>query len=456
MGADLVPTETQSISRTAVSKVQPRILLACAHDEERAAGYEALSEEGFDVILAVDAMSTAQFLDGARAMDAVIFDLSLLSEDAENDAALRALQETVRRSALFLLVDESTLQMARRALQDIECDVIPRKTHYSLVAMCIKRTLKRQEKRAETAAHFTTVDSSKASQKALEELARAARVDVAVMLKGAKGLEAVGYAQRLHMASKRSHRVFRSVDCRMPGDALFETLFGSSDLQDGGAQDGGVVARAHGGTLFLDHLDEMPKKSQARLSRFLEEKELFVPGRGPVRVDIRLVTSSKADMAKMAGEERFRPDLLYRLAGFTVKLPLFKERIEIFSELLQRAFEGTLRGTPTLTSEAEAALKAYSWPGNDVEFELVLQRATLLAQGDVVDLCHLPKELSSNSATPGGVELTGPLLSLDDYEQHALSASLKETGGNVTHAARLLGIGRATFYRKARKYGVQI
>jgi|GEM_PF-1833521 len=450
MGAELVPAEAHGASRAASQKPQPSVLLAVSRDEDRAAGYEALSDEGFEVVLAEDAMSTTQFLHGARAMDALVFDLRLLADGDDNTAALRALKENINRTSVFLLVDETRLHLAKEALHDLECDVIPSRTHFSLVGLCIKRNLRRKAKEDVADMEMTALDTSKATKKALEELARAARVDVAVLLKGAKGIESFAYAQRLHSASKRSHRKLVRIDCRHHQHDLTDLLFGTAANTDG------LLAQAHGGTLFVEHLDRMPLDAQARLSRFLEERELYVPGRGTIRVDVRLVTTSSADLAKLASENEFRPDLLYRLAGFTVKLPPLSDRMESFDELVARVFEGAQHRIPVITPGAKSALKAYSWPGNDVELELVLQRAVLLAQDAPVDVGHLPQELSPEGGEEGGVELTGPLLSLDDYEKHALAASLKETGGNVTHAAKLLGIGRATFYRKARKYGVAI
>ncbi len=171
-----------------------------------------------------------------------------------------------------------------------------------------------------------------------------------------------------------------------------------------------------------------------------------------MRVDVRVVSSTTSELSAIVQNGGFRKDLLYRLAAFTVRLPPLRERK---AGILFRAHQilDSVGGDIDIDPDAAEALSSYAWPGNDQELDLVIARSALLSQGTEVKRAHLPVEISGGDA-PAPERF--PLLSLDEYEHRALKAALEETEGNVTQAAKLLGIGRATFYRKAHRYGVEL
>jgi transcriptional regulator with PAS, ATPase and Fis domain len=254
------------------------------------------------------------------------------------------------------------------------------------------------------------------------------------------------------------------VDCGALPESIFESeLFG----HERGAFTGAIGAQglfrmSSGGTLFLDEIGELPVSVQVKLLRALQNKEVRPVGGGsPVPVDLRVVSATHRDLAAMVETQGFRMDLFYRLNVVRIEIPPLRERMEDLPLLVQHFLDQRRHATAVegVGDDALDRLCAHHWPGNVRELENVLESALALARGPWLRAADLPLGRGRRAATPAGagreVEVPAGLpLSLDAYERAALERALREAGGNATEAAKLVGIGRSTFYRKVGKHGL--
>jgi two-component system response regulator HydG len=217
---------------------------------------------------------------------------------------------------------------------------------------------------------------------------------------------------------------------------------------------------ARGGTLFLDEIAELPPDLQGKLLRALQEKEIKpVGGTERIAVDVRVVAATNRDLDPAMREGRFRKDLFYRLNVVTLKLPPLRERKSdiplLVNHFLER-FSDPARPVRGVSEEALARLMSCDWPGNVRELENVIERALALGAGSVVHTVDLPSNLQAPPATasPGAAPREG-ILPLRELEKRAILQAVEELGGDKLLAARLLGIGKTTLYRKLKEYELE-
>jgi DNA-binding NtrC family response regulator len=298
------------------------------------------------------------------------------------------------------------------------------------------------------------------------ELARVyARSDASVLIVGESGTGKERIARFLHEQSPRANGPFVSVNCAAIPDSLLESeLFG----HEKGAFTGAIARRigrfeeAHGGTLLLDEISEMDLRLQAKLLRAIQEREIDrLGGSRPVKVDIRLIATTNRRIEQEVAEGRFREDLYFRLGVLLLELPPLRERpadIRALAEHFAAKF-ARANGLPLrpLTPAALARLCGHSWRGNVRELENVMQRAVLLAQGEVIDedaiVLRGPGLTAGEGSTPG----PGPAplwvgRSVAEVERDLILDTLRHTLGNRTRAAHLLGISIRTLRNKLRDY----
>jgi two-component system response regulator HydG len=285
-----------------------------------------------------------------------------------------------------------------------------------------------------------------------------------VLVQGESGTGKELVARALHLASRRRGGPFVPVDCgALPESVIESELFGHErGAFTGAVGAAGLFRVAHGGTLFLDEIGEIPLAVQAKLLRALQYKEVRPVGAGaPVPVDIRVVTATHRDLAAMVETGLFRMDLYYRLNVVRLAIPPLRERIEDVPLLAQHFLVKHRRGAPVtgIDDEALERLMSHDWPGNVRELENVIESALALARGPRLRAADLPigRSRSGGDTRPPGEPLPAGLpLSLEAYERSALERALREARGNATEAARRLGIGRSTFYRKLGKHGLRL
>jgi two-component system, NtrC family, response regulator AtoC len=312
------------------------------------------------------------------------------------------------------------------------------------------------------------VGSTPAMRDLLKLVEKVAPSPTTVLVTGESGTGKELVARALHTKSERAQGPFIQINCGAIPESLFEAeLFG----YERGAFTGAVASKkgrfelASGGTLFLDEVGELPRDMQVKLLRALQERQVDrVGGVEPIPVDVRVVAATNVDLKKASEDGRFRSDLYYRLAVFPIELPPLRERSEDIPLLVEhflarfgaRLGKSVLRVAP----EAMAQLLEYAWPGNIRELENLMERAVLLAEGDTIGPSDLPG-LRGAAIAPSGQELDE--LDLKEYvrvhtarlERARIQRVLEAEDGNVTRAARRLGISRKSLQTKMKEYGLR-
>ena len=285
-----------------------------------------------------------------------------------------------------------------------------------------------------------------------------------VLVLGESGTGKELVARAIHSNSPRKEKPMVAVNCAALSQGLIESeLFGhvkGAFTGAVGAKDG-MVVHADGGTLFLDEVGDMPLETQAKLLRVLESREVTpVGGSTPRKVDIRLVAATNQDLRKMAAEGTFREDLLFRLQVIQITLPPLRERagdVPLFIDHFINEFAAEHgRAVRGISPEARALLVRYDWPGNVREIRNAIENMVLLTPGEVVDETDVPEHIRQaaghSSAGSGHLELAGR--SLPEVERALIEANLEFVDGNRQKAAKILGIGERTLYRKLKEYGL--
>ena len=225
----------------------------------------------------------------------------------------------------------------------------------------------------------------------------------------------------------------------------------------------GLFEIADGGTLFLDEVGDMSPEMQKKLLRVLQEEELRrVGGRDTIHVDVRIISASNRDLRSLMAEGKFREDLFYRLNVITIELPPLRDRSEdvpaLAEHILDRHAHDTRSPRKRLTPGALAACCAYRWPGNVRELENEVRKAATIASGDVIDVGHLSPHVRTGGGTtaPPGAAATGNLKeAVEALERQMIAATLHQTNGNKSHAAKRLGLSRYGLLHKIRRFGLE-
>lgn len=303
-----------------------------------------------------------------------------------------------------------------------------------------------------TKAHFT-FDSiegdSPAMRRSISLARKAAQSDATVLLQGETGTGKELFAQAIHNEGGRRSYPFVPINCgAIPGELLESELFGYVEGTFTGAAKGGRPGKfelANGGTLLLDEIGDMPYNMQVKLLRVLQTGEVYrIGGRKPVKVDTRIIASTHVDLRKSVAEGRFREDLFYRLNVLPISIdPLRARGRDDILRLAKLYLSRSMRNPPVLSDDACEALAAYHWPGNVRELENTMERALHLCEDGKLERCHLLLPAGSRRMRIG---------TLEDMEREMIQATLDETEGNMAQASTILGISRATLYRKVKAY----
>ena len=285
---------------------------------------------------------------------------------------------------------------------------------------------------------------------------RVATADVSVVLLGASGTGKEILARGLHNASLRRDRPFVAINCAaIPENLLEAELFG----YEKGAYTGAVkttegkIELAEGGTLFLDEIGDVPLPLQVKLLRFLQERVIErIGGRKAIAVDVRIVCATHQDLEKMIAEGRFREDLFYRLAEIVVRIPSLAARhgdaTLLAHHFLARFGREQGRNFKGFTPAALAALNDWHWPGNVRELENKLKRAVIMAENPLLDAA----DLDLGEHDPSSLTLK---TMREDADRRAIRLALARTEGNVSTAAKLLGVSRPTLYDLLKQYEIE-
>ena len=334
----------------------------------------------------------------------------------------------------------------------------------SLAGLLVVALARAREQATLAADHRRLVNSSASNDELLGEcpsmqelkaaIQRIARATGCVLVCGESGVGKELVATAVHRASARADRPMLSVNCAaIPSQLIESQLFGHVRGAFTGADSDhpGLFRQADSGTLFLDEVGELPLMAQAKLLRILEGNPyLPIGATQEVCVDVRVIAATNRDLRHAVNEKVFREDLFYRLSVFEIQVPPLRDRGSDISMLVQHFLDHFKQhhGRPELELSAEAMhkLTMHNWPGNVRQLRNVIDSAVVMAEGDVIDVEQL------------GLKNAGEMpdsLRIDDWEVKLIREALRRTDGKVLEAAKLLGIGRATLYRKLDEYGIR-
>ncbi|WP_422011067.1 sigma-54-dependent transcriptional regulator [Roseateles sp.] len=387
--------------------------------------------------------------------DVLLLDMNFTPGASDGAAGLALLREVVARRdapAVIVMTAYAEVELAVQALKAGAVDFITKPWANERLLACVQAALAR---RAPAPPVGELLGDSAAMQSLRAQIAQVGASEASVLILGENGVGKELVARALHRASPRAAGPLLAVDMGALPEALVESeLFGHrrgsfTDARE--ARPGRFVAAA-GGTLFLDEIGNLPLAQQAKLLAALERREVTPLGSDkPVPVDVRVLAATNVPEAALLDAQRFRPDLLYRLNTVVLRVPPLRERGAVdVALLLRHHLAHFAQGRPARDIEADALARlcAYRWPGNVRELRQACERASLLARGSVFTWADFG--LADVAAVPSpdaGLDLT-------QREREAVQAALAQAGGNISQAARLLGVSRAALYRKLDKHGL--
>jgi len=441
----------------------------------------------------VTASSAAEGLEKIRKAkpDLIVLDVDLAGQSGLE--LFRQIQKVDLRTPVIFITGHGTTATAIEAMQLGAYEYLPKPLELDQLldltdrAFEISRLMKTptviSEGPADTDSSDALVGRCPAMQGVYKSIGRVASQDVTVLILGESGTGKELVARAIYQYSQRAKAPFLAINCAAIPESLLESeLFGHEKGAFTGADRKriGKFEQCNGGTLFLDEIGDMSSLTQTKILRVLQGQEFErIGGNEPIRSDVRVITATNRDLEKMVGEGTFRGDLYYRLNVFTIRLPALRERgedIPLLAEHFVKRFAKELRkDVQTIADESLELLKRYSWPGNVREFQSVIKQALLQATGPVLLPEFFPEpirrrpEASQGTASsvidlPALSEFVEQQLLADsrslyaDYQaitdRHLLTLVLEHTGGNLSRAAKFLGITRATLRTKLQAVGL--
>ncbi|MDE3257342.1 MAG: sigma-54 dependent transcriptional regulator [Gemmatimonadota bacterium] len=313
---------------------------------------------------------------------------------------------------------------------------------------------------------------SESLRAALHLARRAAQTEISVLIEGESGTGKEPLARAIHHASSRCNGPFLPVNCAaVPTDIAESQFFGHEKgaFTDAKNTHIGLFEQANDGTLFLDEVAEMPLQLQAKLLRALEDGQITRLGaRSAVRINSRVIAATNRVVDDAIRDGLLRQDLYHRLAVVVIHVPPLRERKEDIS-LLARHFLGNFNDESTtspseFSDDALAALEVYAWPGNIRELRNVVQGAAIMAEGEIIRCCDLPRKVRAASAGAPTASELNPSISVDEptlaaatatLERKLIAQALATNNGNRTRSAKRLGINRKTLLSKIAQYGLE-
>ena len=448
-----------------------RILIVDDEPAIRFSLSELLESAGHAVQVAEHAPAALALLE-ANPVDLIISDLTMPVM-----TGLQLFEEVQSRHAgtLFVLMtahgDERT---AVRALKQGAYDYIPKPFDNDEVKATVERArevlalrLENERLRGELSERLGgLVGRSPGMTQLFRTIRRAATADATVLIQGESGTGKELVARALHEGSKRNHKPFIAINCSaLPGELIESELFGHVKGAFTGADRDreGVFEAAHGGTLFLDEVGDMSLSAQAKLLRVLESRVVTPVGSTRERpIDVRVIAATHRNLAELAKTGEFREDLLYRLSVIPLSIPPLRDRrddiptlaVALISELAERHNRAPLELSPA----ARSLLLAYDWPGNVRELRNALERALVLAEGEQIAPVDLPPQLSDHRPLSGAEAALAELpfteareRAMEAFDRAYLQAALERHGGNVSAAARALGLHRQSLQKLLKR-----
>jgi two-component system response regulator HydG len=502
-------TVPRELTRSESRKTPPVDVLVIDNDESHAlAVAEALERAGFSCHVATSGKEGARLIDNGN-YDVIITDLVM--SDMDGLEILAHAKQTLPDSEVILITGHGTIQTAVAAMQQgafnyllkpLDMAQLRAVTEKAAENVRLRRANLELNRRLDERFGFEgVIGNSPQMREVIERLKRIAPTNATVLILGETGTGKELVAQAIHQNSPRRNKPFVALNCAALSENILESeLFGhvKGAFTDATSDRVGKFEYANGGTLFLDEVGDMPLTTQIKLLRVLETGEITrVGSNDPIKVNVRIISATNQDLEKAIEAGQFRRDLYHRLKVVTIRLPSLRERredipvlVDHFIKLLGKRHGKTIRA---VSPAVRKKFMAYDWPGNVRQLRNVIESMIVVDIDGVLDVDDLPEELlerydgSLVGAASGGVTgavagsaghtslVASPLgtgialqgssgqpagsgiehllgKSLDEIERFFIAETLKLTGGNREEAAKILGIGERTLYRKIKKY----
>jgi two-component system, NtrC family, response regulator len=426
------------------------------------------SYENYDVVIAGDQASAIEAL-RAHQPPVVTLDLGLPPDEDGTSEGFATLHEILRlqpHTKVIVASGHGARESAIRAIGMGAYDFYQKPIDIDALGLIVQRAfhvaeLERENQRLIEMGNQTglkgLLSNAPAMLKVCQMIERVASADVSVMLLGASGTGKELLARGLHDKSRRSKQPFIAINCAaIPENLLEAELFGYEKGSFTGAikTTEGKIELAQKGTLFLDEVGDIPLPLQVKLLRFIQERVIErIGGRKPIEVDVRIVCATHQNLEQMIAETRFRDDLFYRLAEIVINIPTLADR-HGDATLLAHAFMQKFckehgRQLKGFTPDALEALNRWSWPGNVRELENRMKRAVIMAEAQRITAQDL--DLAERIGEP---EVFNLKQVRETADKRAIRLALARSDGNISSAAKLLGISRPTFYDLVKQYNI--
>jgi DNA-binding NtrC family response regulator len=399
----------------------------------------ALEQKGYDVFSTTEPDEALAYLKNEK-VHCVISDIKMPQIDGFE--FLKKVRNMYPTLPVIFITAYGSMESAIAALRDGVSDYILKPFGTEELLLRVRANLGRTRKKSEQ-----IIGTSRPIKNVLALVDKIALTDTTVLILGESGTGKELIARQIHHSSNRSQQNFVTISCAALPETLLESeLFGYKRGAFTGAisDKQGLFKTADNGTFFLDEIGDAPMTIQMKLLRLLEEKEIVPLGSTkPVSVDVRLIAATNKDLSEEVSADRFREDLYYRLNVIPIQLPPLRQRREDIAVLARYFLDAICArerlGEKKFSKSTLDRLRAYKWPGNVRELKHTVERAAILSDSYYIKPEHL------------GIQGDTRSQGLDELQEQEIKRVLNECGGNVTRAAAVLGVGRATLYRKIKK-----
>jgi two-component system response regulator PilR (NtrC family) len=446
--------------------VKGRILVVDDEKHQRDILKLILDGEGYETALAGNARQALDQLRGGG-FDLLLTDLKMPDKDG-----ITLLSEALKSQpglCAVIMTAHGTIDSAVDAMRKGAFDYLTKPLEKEVLVLVVRRALERarlvrenrmlQEQLQDRFRIESIVGAHGAMQDVFRVVQKVAASNSTVLIYGESGTGKELVARALHHGSERRTRPFYAVNvAALPESILEAELFGYEKGAFTGAETRkvGLFEQASGSTLFLDEVGDLKRDLQVKLLRVLQEREILrVGGQDRVKVDVRIIAATNLDLERAVRDGRFREDLYYRLNVIPIALPPLRDRRTDVPLLVEHFLVKHAHGAErTISDKALAALMDYAWPGNVRELESVIERAILLGDSTEIQFSDLPAGVRAGITGPRGplaLDIPDTGIDLEELEQGLVRKALEKTEGNVTRAAKLLGLTRRTLQYRLEK-----
>jgi DNA-binding NtrC family response regulator len=434
--------------------------------------FESLMGESFNVLTAQTEAEAFDIL-GNKRVDVVLLDV-MLGGGQSGMEVLKRVKDTIPDCPVIILTANASVESAVEAMKLGAYHYLPKSPKIEELKTIVEKAFAERELKRDYELLREEVERvsgrivgvSPMMHRVFEAIQRVAMTDVTVLITGESGTGKELVAREIHAASKRSQRVFVTVNCASLVKELIESeLFGHQKGSFTGATQTklGKFELADGGTIFLDEIAELDVHLQVKLLRALQEKEIDrIGGNSPIPVNVRVIAATNRDLNSMTERGEFRSDLFYRLNVYPIHMPPLRDHREdipmLVEHFLQRFGKALSKPTVQVNPLALDLLMQYDWPGNVRELENVLQRGILISPSASIEPDHLPREIVEANAP---IVMGQPLPAIEKEAKEsaariAIYRTLEQTNWSVRESARLLGVPEKTLYDKCSRLGIKL